>query len=66
MVEQQRVMQEAIVGKRIVAMAWLPNISVKPPFEPIEGTFELQSITLEGGVKLNLWASDWEEVMAEI
>lgn len=45
MTEQQTI-DCAIVGRRIVAASWLPLTSP-------EGTFELESITLEGGVKLN-------------
>ncbi|TET13678.1 MAG: hypothetical protein E3J81_08100 [Dehalococcoidia bacterium] len=57
--EQQQVIQETIVGKRIVAVAWLS-------FPSTEGACELESITLEDGIKLNLWANDWEGVVAEI
>lgn len=43
----QQTIEQAIIGKRIVAVSWLPA--------PLFGSaFELKVITLEGGVKLNL------------
>ena len=41
--------EQSILGKRIVAVAWLP-------VPLLEDGFELQSITLEGGIKLGLSA----------
>jgi len=43
----QEAIERAVIGKRIVAVSWLP-IAVD------EDVFELESITLEGGTKLNL------------
>lgn len=54
MVEQQQVIQETIIGKCIVAVSWLPM----PGFDAL---FSLESITLEGGSKLEVWASDSRE-----
>lgn len=63
----QQTIEQAIVDKRIIAVGWLPDISCMPPFEALKGTFELESITLEGGIKLILSsASGYEEVLAEI
>lgn len=59
MVEQEAI-ERSVIGKRVVAVAWVPD-----PL--LEGAFELQSITLEGGIKLNLWVETFREiVMAEI
>lgn len=44
---EQETIEEAIIGKRIVAVSWLP-IAVH------EDVFELESITLEDGIILNL------------
>ena len=46
--------EQSILGKRIVAVAWLPM----PGFDAL---FSLESITLEGGSKLEVWASDSRE-----
>ena len=43
-----------ILGKRIVAVSWLPM----PGFDAL---FNLESITLEGGIKLEVWVSDSRE-----
>ena len=47
MLTDQEMIEQAIIGKRIVAINWLP---ASAPF----GDFELQSITLGGGVQLML------------
>ena len=46
--------EQPILGKRVVAMSWLPM----PGFDAL---FNLESITLEGGIKLEVWASDSRE-----
>jgi len=46
-VAEQQTIERAVIGKRIVAVSWLP-VAVD------EDVFELESITLEGGTKLNL------------
>jgi len=43
----QQTIERAVLGKRVVAVSWLP-VAVD------EDVFELESITLEGGVVLNL------------
>ena len=51
---EQETIKRAIIGKRIVAVSWLPM----PGFDAL---FNLKSITLEGGIKLEVWASDSRE-----
>jgi len=47
MPSDQQTIEQAVLGKRVVAVAWLPVAA--------DGdVFELESITLEGGVMLNL------------
>lgn len=53
----QRTIERAILGKRIVAMSWLPVPG---------GGCDLEFITLEGGTKLNLSANHFGEVEAEV
>jgi len=62
MIDQETI-ERAVIGKRVVAVAWLP-------IPALEDAFQLESITLEGGTKLNLdyWIKpDFEKiVIAEI
>jgi len=58
-VTDQQTIERAVLGKRVVAVSWLP-------FALFDDTFELQSITLENGTKLNLdyWIKpDFEKVV---
>lgn len=54
---EQETIECTILGKRIVAVSWL---SVPG------GDCDLESITLEGGTRLNLSANHFGEVEAEI
>jgi hypothetical protein len=47
MLTDQETIERAVIGKRIAAMSWLPVDADKD-------VFELESVTLEGGTKLNL------------
>jgi hypothetical protein len=47
MMAEQEAIERAVIGKRITAMSWLPVDADKD-------VFELESVTLEGGTKLNL------------
>jgi len=54
---EQEMIEEAIIGKRIVAVSWLPIPSDND-------AFELSSITLEGGITLSLWIDGFPGTIA--
>ena len=48
---EQETIEQAIIGKRIVAVSWFPVLQG-------EGVFSLESLTLQGGIVLKLRAED--------
>jgi len=54
---EQETIEQAVIGKRIIAVSWLPV----PNFD---GLLSLESITLEGGLKLDIWASDHGNIVS--
>lgn len=53
---EQETIEQSILGKRIVAVSWLP-------IERGEIWMSLEKITLEGGTVLELWASDYDNIV---
>ena len=48
---EQETIEQAVIGKRIVAVSWFPVF-------PSEGVVSLESLTLQGGIVLKLRAED--------
>jgi len=55
-VTTQQEIEKTIIGKRVVAVAWVP-------VPDVDGLFILGSIRLEGGVKLEFWSSDYDDTV---
>ncbi len=59
MLTEQEKINRALIGKRIVAVSWIPI----PGFR---FRFRLESITLEGGVRLEMCSGSSETILARI
>jgi hypothetical protein len=58
--DEQETIERTVIGKRIVAVAWLPVLER-------EGLLDLESLTLEGGTVLKFRPDNhWNRVIAEI
>jgi len=56
---EQETIEKTIIGKRVVAVAWVPVPNV-------DGLFVLGSIKLEGGAKLEFQGCDGDAVFARL
>ena len=55
----QETIEKTLIGKRVVAFAWVPVLYV-------DGLFILDSITLEGGIMLQFQGSDGYDVFVRL
>jgi hypothetical protein len=61
MMTEEEMINQTIIGKRIVAVAWVPLSRT------YKNAFDIESITLEGGVTLKLYTNFFDTiVVAEI
>jgi hypothetical protein len=54
----QEIIEKAIIGKRVVAIAWVPVLD--------KDEFAVSSITLEGGITLKFQGRDGDAVFANL